>query len=126
MKGLKIIPLFLVLLVCTYVGILFVEANRDEVTVRFGAYQAGPAALGLVVLTSILLGMLVAGILCSFELMVLVMQNRRLRRKGPPTSMTSTPPPGSIGTLSTPFPPEDRDETTEFTEARNTNRFTPL
>ena len=83
MRGLKIIPVFVVLLLCTYVGILFVEANRDTVIVQFGSHQTPPTALGLVVLTSVLIGMLVSGTLCSIELLVLVMQNRKLRRRLP-------------------------------------------
>ena len=129
MKGLKIIPVFLLLLVFTYIGVRFVEANREEVTVSFGTYQAGPAALGLVVLTSILLGMLIAGLFCSIELIMLVMQNRRLRRRGaaasPPQATSKTGP--TATPLATPFPPEEEsEERNDFTEPRNTTRFTPL
>jgi hypothetical protein len=116
------------------VGVRFVEANREEVTVQFAGYQTAPAALGLIVLTSVLLGMLIAGVLCSIELMILVMQNRRLRRRsGEATSLPSAGPAaggtplGSSGPLATPFPPEqDRDANAEFNDPRTTNRFTPL
>ena len=57
MKALKIIPVFVVLIVSTYGGMLFVEANRSEVVIQFGSYQSPAAALGFVVLTSILIGM---------------------------------------------------------------------
>jgi uncharacterized integral membrane protein len=82
MKGLKIIPMFLVLMVLTYVGMLFVEANHDEVVISFGTtFQSAPIPLGFVVLTSVLAGMVVCGFLCSVELLALYMQNRQLRRR---------------------------------------------
>lgn len=81
MKGLKVIPLFLLLIVFTYFGMLFVEANRSEVTIQFGNYQSPPTALGFVVLTSALMGMIIAGILCGIELLALHMHNRRLMRR---------------------------------------------
>ena len=81
MKGLKIIPMFLVLIILSYVGMLFVEANRDEVAIHFGSYISPPMALGFVVLTSVLLGMVFAGLLCIVELGALYLQNKGLRRK---------------------------------------------
>lgn len=131
MKGLKIIPIFTVLLMCTYVGIRFVEANRDVVTVQFVGYQSRPAPLGLVVLTSVLIGMIFAGALCSLELMVLVMQNRKLRRRvpshGSPGAVvprdehTSTNVTGSFN-----VPDDEPESASELSEPKSTNRFTPL
>lgn len=81
MKGLRIIPVFLFLIICTYGGTLFVKANSDEVIISLGSYNSPPTAIGFVVLTSILIGMIVCGFFCSIELMALYMQNRRLKRK---------------------------------------------
>jgi uncharacterized integral membrane protein len=81
MKGLKVIPAFLFLLGCTYVGTLFVEANREPVTVNFLSWSAGPAALGMVVMTSALAGMAIAGLFCSVEVLMVLWENRRLRRR---------------------------------------------
>jgi uncharacterized integral membrane protein len=91
MKGLKIIPMFLGLIVLSYIGIMFVEANRDEVSITFGSYQSAPTALGFVVLTSILIGMVVAGLLCSIEMLALYVQNKSLKRRL--TSQAPTPKP---------------------------------
>ena len=81
MKALKIIPVFVVLILSTYVGMLFVEANRSEVIIQFGSYQSPAAALGFVVLTSMLIGMCLAGFLCSIELFALYVQFKRLKSR---------------------------------------------
>lgn len=81
MRGLKIIPVFVILLLCTYLGILFVEANRENVVVSFGRYQSTAMPLGLVVLSSVLVGMVAAGALCSIELVILLLQNQKLKRR---------------------------------------------
>ncbi len=81
MRGLKIIPVFVILLLCTYLGILFVEANRENVVVSFGKYQSAAMPLGLVVLSSVLVGMVAAGALCSIELVILLLQNQKLKRR---------------------------------------------
>ncbi len=82
MKGLKIIPMFLGLMVLTYLGMQFVEANHDDVSISLGSYyQSLPMPLGFVVLTSILIGMIVCGVLCAVELLALYVHNRRLRRR---------------------------------------------
>ena len=81
MKGLKIIPMFLVLMIMTYGGMLFVQANNTEVVVKLGHYESQPVATGFVVLTSVFIGMLLCGALCSIELLALYMQNKRLKRK---------------------------------------------
>lgn len=82
MKGLRIIPMFIVLMALSYVGILFVESNHDDVAIAFGSYyQSQPIPLGFVVLTSILIGMVICGALCSVELLSLYVQNRSLKRR---------------------------------------------
>ncbi len=91
MKGLKIIPIFIILLLCTYLGILFVEANRENVVVSFGKYQSTAMPLGLVILTSVLVGMVAAGLLCSIELVILLLQNQKLKRRQARMSDNSTP-----------------------------------
>ena len=81
MKGLKLIPLFLLLIILTYVGMLFVEANRTDVTITFWSHQSPPIAVGFVILTSILAGMLISGSLCTLEFIALYIKIRGLRRK---------------------------------------------
>jgi uncharacterized integral membrane protein len=86
--------MFLVLIFLSYLGIMFVEANRTEVVIRFLNYESAPWALGFIVLTSTLIGMVIAGCLCSVELLFLYVQNRRLRRKlltlKPPTPQVTS------------------------------------
>ncbi len=81
MKGLKIIPMFAFLLVLSYLGVMFVRDNPLDVVVRFGSHTMPSTALGFVILTSLLAGMIFAGALCSVELMVLYMQNQKMKRK---------------------------------------------
>lgn len=81
MGGLKIIPVFLILILMTYSGMQFVEANREEVTITLGSWHSEPMAQGFVVLTAALCGMLFCGLLCSIELLGLYVQNRRLKRR---------------------------------------------
>ncbi len=81
MKGLRVIPMFLVLILFSYVGALFVEKNPDPVSINFLRFTTPPAKLGLVVLSSMMLGMIAAGLLCSIELLALFVQNKNLRRK---------------------------------------------
>ena len=81
MKGLKIIPLFILLIVLSYLGVVFVEANRTEVVIAFGNHQSAPTAVGFVVLTSILAGMVLAGVMCSMEILLLFVRVGRLRRR---------------------------------------------
>ena len=81
MKGLKIIPLFLLLMIFSYAGMRFVEANRIPVEIAFFKYKSEPTAVGLVVLTSVLVGMVICGFLCCIELLSLYMKNKMLRRK---------------------------------------------
>ncbi|MSP19770.1 MAG: LapA family protein [Bdellovibrionales bacterium] len=95
MKGLKIIPMFLVLMALTYAGMLFVQANSEEVIVRLGLSQSPPLAIGFVVLTSIFIGMLVCGTLCSVEMLALYVQNRKLKKK-----IINLGAPAKVGTAS--------------------------
>lgn len=81
MKGLKVIPMFAGLLLLSYIGVMFVRQNPEDVVVRFGARAVPPTALGFVILTSVLVGMIFAGALCSIELIVLYMQNKKMKRK---------------------------------------------
>lgn len=81
MKGLKIIPVFAVFLILSYIGTLFVKANFLEVSVNLGAFKTPPAPLGLVVLTSVLIGMIVVGAICSLELIYLSFSNKKLRKR---------------------------------------------
>jgi|GEM_PF-1441759 len=81
MKGLKIIPVFLLLIGLTYIGMLFIEANRDEVIIRLGGWESPPTAQGFVVLTSALVGMVVAGALSLIELFALYWKNQHLKKE---------------------------------------------
>ncbi len=90
MRGLRIIPMFIGLIILSYFGMWFVDLNRNEVTLNIGPHTTQPTALGFVVLTSILLGMVVSGLFCSVEILALYMQNRRLKRKLP-TSKAAAP-----------------------------------
>ncbi len=81
MKGLKIIPMFLLLIALTYTGMLFVQANGDEMVVKLGSYQTPPIAIGFIILSSVFVGMIICGVLCSVEMLGLYVQNRRLKKK---------------------------------------------
>jgi len=81
MTGLKIIPAFFLLMVLTYFGIQFVEANRDEVMVTVGSWQSRPLALGFVVITSFFLGMVFSAALSISEVLRLHLNNHRMKRK---------------------------------------------
>lgn len=59
---------------------LFVEANRQEVVITFASHKAPPMAIGFVVLTSALVGMICCGALCIVELLSLYIQNKKLKR----------------------------------------------
>ena len=78
MKGLKLIPLTAILVGLTYLGVWFVNANPTEVVIKLGMHETPPTPQGFVVLTSILLGMVIAGVFCSIELLALYMQNKKL------------------------------------------------
>ena len=73
--------MFLGLIILAYVGLIFVEANREEVVIRFWNSQSHPTALGFVVLTSALIGMVFSSCLCSVEIIMLHLQNRKLKRR---------------------------------------------
>lgn len=81
MTGLKIIPAFFLLMVLTYFGIQFVEANRDEVMVTLGSWQSRPLAVGFVVITSFFLGMVFSAALSISEILRLHLHNHRMKRK---------------------------------------------
>lgn len=82
MKTISFIIVFMVLCLVAYVGMLFINLNHQEVTVTFGEIYSTPAApLGLVILTSMLAGMLICGVLFLYEVAALYVQNRQLKRK---------------------------------------------
>jgi len=81
MRGLKIIPMFLLLIGLTYAGMLFVQGNSEEIVVKIWGYQSPPIAIGFVVMTSVFIGMVACGLLCSVEMLGLYIQNRKLKKK---------------------------------------------
>ena len=100
MKGLKIIPMFLLLIGLTYAGMLFVQANSDMVSVQLGGYVVGPMATGFMVLSSVFCGMVFCGALCSVEMLGLYVQNRKLKKKliasSTPSKPVATPAPQNL------------------------------
>jgi uncharacterized integral membrane protein len=137
MRGLvKVIPMFIALIVLSFLGTLFVLANQDSVSINLGTTKTPPVALGLVVLTSVLIGMIASGILCSVEVLALFMQNKALRKK---LAATRNVPPPKLDTpllnnpIETPVEPNhtppNSDEPSADEPARGTagsGRFTPL
>jgi len=112
MKGLRIIPIFLFLIICTYAGTLFVKANGDEVIITLGNYESPPTAIGFVVLTSVLAGMIFCGFFCSIEMLALYLHNRKLKRRLEILAKKSLKETG------------DKPGTVETMDARVSNRFT--
>ena len=110
MKGLKIIPRFLVLMGLSYAGLLFVQANNDEIVVKFGSYQFPSMPVGLIVLSSIFIGMVICGVLCTIEILALYVQNRKLKKKIKSLGLESKP--------AVPLVPQD------VTASKATGRFT--
>ena len=90
MKSLKLIPIFFLLLVLTYFGVQFVEANRDEVFVTLGSWQSRPMSLGFVILTSFFFGSLFSALLSATELLRLYVETSRLKRKNQELSSLSS------------------------------------
>jgi len=132
MKGLKIIPVFVVFLVLTYLGVLFVNANSDPVVVRLLRWESPPVALGLVLLTAVLIGMVAAGALCSIELILLALENRKLRRRAPRhvggrTGSGHEPLPDRFPTeMGESSTGSHAEPTPEGTDPGDRNRFNPL
>ncbi len=81
MRGLRIIPFLVVLLVLVYYGVGFVEANSEQVVLTIGPWSTAPTRLGFVVMTSTLLGVLVGATLASTQVVILYFQNRSLRKR---------------------------------------------
>lgn len=119
MKGLKIIPAFLFLIACTYVGTMFVQENRDPVTVQFMSWSAGPAPLGMIVMTSALAGMAIAGLFCSVEVLMVLWENRRLRRR------LAEALPATTDDV-TPYQDVSEGSAHAAEDAASVNRYTPL
>lgn len=90
MKSLKLIPIFFLLLVLTYFGVQFVEANREEVFVNLGSWQSRPMSLGFVILTSFFFGSLFSTLLSATEILRLYVETSRLKRKNHELSALST------------------------------------
>ena len=132
MKGLKIIPMFLTLMALSFLGVLFVQANSDLVTIHLGSYATKPVAQGLVVLSSVFVGMCVAGIFCSLELLALYMQNKSLRRKiaslRPPAAPKLDKPllENRSELPAEPARDESTDTNIEVENAPKSGRFNPL
>jgi len=126
MKGLKIIPIFIILLLCTYLGILFVEANRENVVVSFGKYQSTAMPLGLVILTSVLVGMVAAGLLCSIELVILLLQNQKLKRRQARMSEQTGVTYDRDTTTNFDLKAAEAKEPIQSAEDTNKGRFSPL
>lgn len=82
MKKFLVIPGIFAVLGLTYIATWFVELNKEQIVVRLGqTHSTEPMAVGFVVLTSIAFGMLACGFLCGIEILALMIQNRRLKRK---------------------------------------------
>lgn len=81
MRALKIIPLLVILLLLVYFGVLFVEANPEQVILTLGTHQTNPTRLGFVVMTSVLLGILAGAVLAVGQVVLLSLQNRSLRKR---------------------------------------------
>lgn len=81
MAGLKITGAFLILIACTYLGVLFVESNHEEIILAIGTYQTQPMSLGLAILTSLVLGVFLGTAFAGFEIFSLWMKNRSLKKK---------------------------------------------
>ena len=81
MAGLKITGAFLLLIACTYLGVLFVENNHEEVILAVGTYQTQPMTLGLAVLSSLVIGVFLGTAFAGFEIFSLWMKNRSLKKK---------------------------------------------
>ncbi len=96
MKGLKIIPMFVLLIIFSFVGALFVEANHDLVEIHFFRFHTPPIKQGLVVLISMLTGMIITGLLCLVELLALFVQNKGLKKKLAQLKSQSSPSRTSI------------------------------
>jgi hypothetical protein len=82
MRKLFIIPFFFFIVGLSYVGVWFVELNGDKIIVNLGnQHVTEPTPIGFVVLTSVLIGMTLSGFVCSIEMLSLLVQNRKLKRK---------------------------------------------
>jgi hypothetical protein len=81
MKPFRIIPLLVVLLILVYLGVMFVEANQEQVILTIGTHQTNPTRLGFVVMTSVLLGIFAGAILATGQIALLFFQNRSLRKR---------------------------------------------
>jgi uncharacterized integral membrane protein len=81
MKAIKLIVGFLSVSVLAYIGVIFILANQEVVAIKFFGVQTPEMPVGFVILTSTLLGMMISGLLCLYEIITLYVQNRAMRRK---------------------------------------------
>jgi len=81
MKGVKIILGFLALMALSYIGMLFIQINRQEIALSFGVFTTEPMPLGFVALTCIFTGMVFVGLLSVYELVGLYITNRSLKKR---------------------------------------------
>lgn len=81
MKGLKVIPLFLLFSVLSYFGMRFLEDNEQKIDVQFWGFHTPTLSIGMTIITSILVGMLIVGILYIVFAAPLAWQVRSLKRK---------------------------------------------
>ena len=89
MKGLRIIPILVILMVLVYLGVGFVEANQENVILTIGSHVTEPTRLGFVVMTSVLLGIILGAALASAQVFLLFFQNRSLRKQISRTDVTA-------------------------------------
>jgi xanthine/uracil/vitamin C permease (AzgA family) len=81
MNKLRLVPTFIILLFLSYLGVSFVEANREQVIVTLGRYQSQPTTLGFVLITCFILGMLIGTFLWSIEVFTLWYRLRGLKQR---------------------------------------------
>lgn len=102
MRSLRVIPFLAALLFLVYLGVMFVEANQEQVILTLGTYQTQPTRLGFVVMTSVLLGVFVGALLASAQVVLLFMTNRSLRKRMARSEST-------LETQTASLPPEEID-----------------
>lgn len=78
MRGIKIIASFLALLGLAYLGVLFVEDNREEVILTIWTFKTKSMALGFLVMSTTLIGIVIGAGLGAIEIFTLILKNRRL------------------------------------------------
>ena len=90
MRSFKYIVQFVFFLAVVVVGIYFGNENDEPLSIMVFGNLQDPVPVWFVVLISFFVGATVAGIYFSFELIRLWAENRRLKKKIPPTSSTGS------------------------------------